>query len=111
MFSTERFGHFSYALPVDSRDRYTVVLHFAELFFGSEASASGGAGSRVFRVLCNGNVLLDDFDIYKEVGSAHPLTKTFHHLKPTEQGKLNLSFEPIKNYATVSAIEVLDESD
>ncbi len=36
--------------------------------------------------------------------------KTFHNLKPTAQGKLNLDFEPISNYATVSAIEVLDES-
>ena len=111
LFSTERFGHFSYALPVDSRDRYTVVLHFAELFFGADAQSPGSAGSRVFRVMCNEDLLLDDFDIYKEVGSIHPLTKTFHHLKPTAQGKLNLTFEPIENYATVSAIEVLDESN
>lgn len=111
MFFTERVGHFSYAFPVDSRDRYTVVLHFAELFFGSEPSIPGRIGDRVFRVMCNGNTLLDNFDIYKEVGSAHPLTKIFHHLKPTAQGKLNLTFEPIQNYATVSAIEVIDESD
>jgi len=110
-FTTERFGHFSYALPVDSRDQYTVILHFEEFFFGNESSTPGGIGKRIFRVLCNGNTLLDDFDIYKEVGGVHPITKTFHHLKPTAQGKLNLTFEPIKNYATVSAIEVFDESN
>lgn len=110
LYSTERYGHFSYAIPVDSRDRYTVVLHFAELFFGVSSSAASGPGNRVFRVLCNGNTLLDDFDIVREVGSGHPLTKTFYHLNPTAQGKLNLVFEPIVNYATVSAIEVLDES-
>ncbi|AXC12657.1 Adenylate cyclase [Acidisarcina polymorpha] len=108
LYTTERYGHFSYAFPVDPRDRYAVVLHFVELYFGE---GEGGAGSRVFRVMCNGNTLLDAFDIYKEVGSLHMLTKTFHDLKPTAQGKLNLTFEPIRNYATVSAIEVIDESN
>lgn len=106
---SERYGHFSYAIPVDPRDRYTLVLHFSELFFGGEEP--GGAGKRVFRVLCNGTTLLDDFDIYKEAGSFHLMKKTFSHLKPTAQGKLNISFEPIKNYATVTAIEVIDESN
>jgi hypothetical protein len=110
LYSAERFGHFSYAIPVDPRDQYTVVLHFAELYFGPTASGVGGMGSRIFRVLCNGSTLLDDFDIFKEVGGMHALTKTFYHLKPTAQGKLVLTFEPIYNYATVSGIEVFDES-
>jgi hypothetical protein len=70
----------------------------------------GGTGSRLFRVMCNGVAILDDFDIYKEAGSLHALTKTFYHVKPTAQGKLNLTFEPDVNNATVSGIEVLDES-
>ena len=110
LYAAERYGHFTYAIPVDTRGRYTVVLHFAEFYFGSEATGAGGVGSRVFRVLCNGTTLLDDFDIFKEAGSLHPLTRTFYHLKPTAQGKLDLTFEPIANYATVSGIEVLDES-
>jgi hypothetical protein len=110
LFAEERYGHFTYAIPVDTRDRYTLVLHFAEFYFGPSASGVGGEGSRVFRVLCNGNTLLDNFDIYKEAGSLHGLTKTFHHLKPSAQGKLNIAFEPIANNATVSGIEVLDES-
>lgn len=108
LFSTERFGHFSYAIPVDTRDRYTLILHFVELYFGGQNG--GGVGSRVFKVMCNGETLLDNFDIYKEAGSLHVLTKTFYHLKPSAQGKLNLTFEPISNNATVSGIEVLDES-
>jgi Malectin domain len=110
LFTEERYGHFTYAIPVDPRDRYTLILHFAEFYFGPSASGIGGDGSRVFRVLCNGNTLLDNFDIYKEAGSLHALTKTFYHLKPTAQGKLNIAFEPIANNATVSGIEVLDES-
>lgn len=110
LFGGERYGHFTYAIPVDTRDRYTLILHFAELYFGSGVPGSnGGVGSRVFKVMCNGETLLDDFDIFKEVGSLHEISKTFHHLKPTAQGKLNLTFEPISNNATISGIEVLDE--
>jgi hypothetical protein len=111
LYSTERYGHFSYAIPVDPRDRYTVILHFTELFFGTPSSKTAGPDNRVFRVLCNGSTLLDDFDISRETSAGRPLVKTFYHIKPTAQGKLNILFEPIKNYATVSAIEVLDESN
>jgi hypothetical protein len=110
LFAAERYGHFTYAIPVDTRDRYTLILHFAEFYFGRGDGGGGGEGSRVFRVLCNGNTLLDNFDLYKEVGSLHALTRTFYHLKPTAQGKLDITFEPIANNATVSGIEVLDES-
>ena len=46
LFGAERFGHFSYSIPVDKRGRYTVILHFAELYYGpqlpeAEASAPG----------------------------------------------------------------------
>jgi len=110
IFAAERYGHFTYAIPVDTRGRYTLILHFAESYFGPGASGAGGEGSRVFRVLCNGNAVLDNFDIYKEAGNLHALTKTIYHLKPTTQGKLNITFEPILNNATVSGIEVVDES-
>jgi len=110
LYSAERYGSFSYLIPVDSRGRYTVKLHFAELYFGNEDSEKEAAGKRIFRVTCNGSTLLDNFDIARENGPGKSIIKTFSHLRPTAQGKLNLSFEPIKNYATVSAIEVLDES-
>lgn len=111
LFAYERYGHFTYSIPVDPRDRYSVVLHFAELYWGPNASGSGGVGSRVFRVICNGSTLLDRFDLYKEAGSLHAVTRTFSHLRPSPEGKLNLTFEPIVNFATVSAIEVIDESE
>ena len=110
LFAAERYGHFNYAIPVDTRDRYTLVLHFVEFYFGSGASGNGGVGSRVFKVMCNGETLLDNFDIYKEAGTLHEITKSFRHLKPSPQGKLNLTFEPIANNATLSGIEVLDEA-
>ncbi len=110
LFSSERYGHFTYAIPVDTRGSYTLVLHFAELYFGPGASGNGGVGSRVFKVMCNGETLLNDFDIFRETGTLHEVAKAFRHLKPSVQGKLNLIFEPIVNNATISGIEVLDES-
>jgi hypothetical protein len=107
LFSGERYGHFTYAIPVDSRGTYTLILHFAELYFTSAAS---GTHARIFKVMCNGETLLDNFDIFKQAGSFREVTKTFRHLKPSAQGKLNITFEPIANNATVSGIEVLDES-
>ena len=110
LFGGERYGHFSYAVPVDARGRYTVVLHFVEFYFGPQLPAGGGINSRVFHVYCNGEALLKDFDIYKEGGSLRVITKTFSHIRPSAQGKINLIFEPVVNNATVSGIEVLDES-
>lgn len=110
LFGTERFGHFSYAIPVDTRGRYTVVLHFAELYFGPSLHG-GGEGSRIFHVHCNGQTLLRNFDIYKEGGSLNVVTRRFSGITPSAQGKINLTFEPVLNNATVSAIEILDESN
>ena len=111
LYAMERFGHFTYALPVAMDGTYSLTLHFAEYYYGPKASGVGGLGSRRFNVMSNGVELLDDFDIFREAGgSLTALTKTFHHLKPSPQGKLNLNFEPISNYASISAIEVSDES-
>ena len=68
----------------------------------------GGEGSRVFDISCNGVMLQKGFDIFKEAGS-NPLVKTFPHIEPTAQGKLEIYFTPDKNYPSVSSIEVIPE--
>ncbi len=109
LYTKERYGNFSYAIPAGEGE-YAVTLHFAEKFWGLENPGGGGEGTRVFDVYCNGVALLRDLDIYKEAGGSHPLVKTFHGLKTNAQGKLMLSFVPVKNYASVYAVEVIDES-
>jgi hypothetical protein len=109
LYYGERFGHFSYAIPV-ANGRYALTLHFAETYFGPQNPGSGGAGSRLFDVYCNGLRLLHNFDIFKEAGGANrALVKTFHNLDPSPQGKLLLTFLPVENYACVNALEVNPE--
>lgn len=110
IYESERYGNFSYAIPV-SEGRYRVTLHFAESYWGSKAPGGGGVGTRVFDVYCNGTALLRNFDMLKEAAPRSQIVKTFDNLQPNAQGKLLLSFVPAKNYANLSAIEVVDESD
>jgi hypothetical protein len=55
--------------------------------------------------------LVRNLDVAKEAGGpSRVLVKTFRGLHPSAQGKLLFSFVPVKNYASVYAIEVLDET-
>lgn len=112
LYTVERFGNFSYAVPVPPGS-YTVKLHFMESFFTTSPANKlcQGIGCRVFDVTCNGVKLLENFDIFAAAGGAfRPVVRVFHNLHPNGQGKLFLSFSPTVNYAEVRAIEVLDEA-
>ena len=114
-YETERWGHFSYAIPV-APGRYSVTLHFIEHHEGpanaesaqSSTGASAGA-ARVFNVFCNGKTVLANLNILDEAGENHPLVRKIKGLEPNAQGKLLLEFVPVTRYATVSAIEVVQE--
>jgi len=117
LYESERWGHFSYAIPVTA-GRYTAIFHFVERRFGSGNRESqigpphedtGSYGNRVFAVICNGAVILRELDLQKEAGANQPVTKKITGLEPNGQGKLVFEFAPVKDYATVSAIEVLPE--
>jgi hypothetical protein len=108
LFEWHRYGHFHYVVPVATSGKYTLKLYFLEHWFGVENGSIGGVGSRVFDVSCDGRMLLQHFDIFSEAGTG-PLVKTFSHLEPTPQGKLEIYFTPAMNYPSVSAIEVLAE--
>jgi Malectin domain len=117
LYEGERWGNFSYAIPVPP-GRYNVTLHFIERrfgpnnrdkYFGPPHDPNAGVGARVFSVYCNGKTIVRDLDIFKEVGENRPLVRTINGLEPNAQGKLVLQFVPIKDYATVTAIEVLPE--
>jgi hypothetical protein len=108
LFANERYGHFSYAIPA-APGTYEATMYFAETYWGKENEGGGGPGQRVFDIYCNGSAIARNLDILKEAGPNHALVKRFRGLRPTAQGKLNFEFVPVVNYASVFAIEVLDE--
>lgn len=109
-YETERWGHFSYAIPV-APGHYTVTLHFIEHSGSAHNISSPGAASedRVFNVFCNGKTILSSLDLEKQAGQNHPFARKIKGLEPNAQGKLLLEFVPVTGYATVTAIEVLPE--
>lgn len=111
LYQGERYGNFSYRIAAPP-GRYRLTLYFAEQWFGPGKPAGGGAGSRIFNVYCNGIALLRNFDIFDRAGGAdRALALRFRNLEPNGQGRLDLSFAPVHNYACVNAIEIEDEAD
>jgi len=110
LYASERWGHFSYALPV-AEGRYRLTLKFCEGHYGKKNTGFGGVGSRVFDVFSNGVALLRNFDIMKEAGGeGRPVDKVFSGLRPNAQGKIVLTFVPIVGMACVNGIEVVEEA-
>ncbi|XYH94921.1 glycoside hydrolase family 11 protein [Sorangium sp. So ce1128] len=70
LYQTERYGSFSYEVPVTANGSYTVKLHFAEIVQNS-------AGSRSFSVAVEGNTVISNLDLYAEVGHDMGYTETF----------------------------------
>jgi hypothetical protein len=119
LFETERWGQFSYSIPV-APGHYTATLYFIEHRFDAanrdrytEASSatSRGSGGRLFSVFCNGKAILPNLDLIKEAGENRPLVRRVSGLEPNAQGKLLLEFVPTRAYATVTAIEVVAQAN
>lgn len=113
LYATDRWGNFSYAIPV-SPGRYTLTLFFAARHAEPDQSAlpagEGNAASlRVFNVFCNGKALLQNFDLAKDARQKDVVIRKFENLEPNAQGKLLLNFVPVEGYAAVSGIEVLPQ--
>jgi hypothetical protein len=109
LYEGERFGSFTYSVPVAADATYTVQLHFAENYFGGFAAKL--AHPRIFSVYANHAQVLKDFDITREAGGAvKTVVKTFHGIRPNVFDKIVLNFEPSTEFAIVNAICVEDEA-
>lgn len=109
IFLTERFGNFSYRLPVAAGHSYTLTVHAAEQFFGVMSGQNRSTWRR-FDVMANGLMLAREVDIHQAAGGplrAHQLV--FRGLKGNAQGYLWLHFAPVQNYALLNALELVDE--
>lgn len=109
-YETERWGHFSYAIPVPSGE-YLLTLHFIErgLPIAGDHPEDGAGPDRIFDVFCNGKAIFRGLNLERESGKNRPTIKKASGLVPNAQGKLLLEFVPLSHYATLSAIEVLPQ--
>jgi hypothetical protein len=96
LYQSERFGDFSYAIPVANGD-YLVTLKFAEIYWTQP-------GRRVFNVLLEGVKVISNLDVVAKVGpnKAYDVTLPVH----ATDGQLNIKFQSVADYAKVSAIMV-----
>ena len=81
IYKTERTNgspyYFRYQIPMPS-GRYTLRLHFAEIYWGVPGgSSTGGVGSRKFDVVVEGVRVLNDYDITADVGAGRAVVKEF----------------------------------
>jgi hypothetical protein len=108
LYLWQRYGAFTYRFPVPP-GKYALRLLFAETFFGPNNRGKGGLGSRIFNVFSGGTTLLRNFEILKEGGERKAVEKVFHGLSPNAQGRIDVTFEPVVQYPSVNALELVPE--
>lgn len=105
LFQDFRYGRdkLNFRFPVQDGE-YLVELYFVEPWLGT----GGGmdcTGMRIFDVAVNGEVVLNDLDIWKEVGHDAVLKKTV--TAKVKGGQLIISFPEVKSgQALISAIAI-----
>lgn len=97
LYQTERYGNFGYALPI-ADGTYEIKFKFAEIYHT-------GPDRRQFNVYLESEEVINDWDIYKEIGNfkAFDISRT---VKVTD-GTLNIDFTSNIDYAKVSAFYVV----
>jgi len=89
---------YSFDVPTGN---YTVNLHFAEFYDAAVV------GLRVFDVVIEDELVLDDFDIYREVGLNAALIESFS--VAVTDGQLNIEFLHEIENPKISAIEIISQ--
>jgi hypothetical protein len=87
VYQDARQGAFTYTIPgLTTGNTYTVVLHFAELYFSA-------TGQRVFNVAINGTTVLPNFDIVAAAGGGlRAVVEKFPNITPNSSGQIVVSF-------------------
>lgn len=105
IFQTTRFdvrggAELRYSFPTDPGD-YEVTLFFAEIY-----SPVFRAGGRVFDVSIEGNLVLDDFDVFVAAGAGNKgIARTFN---VTSDGSLDVDFGHVIENPMVMGLQIVD---
>jgi Malectin domain len=73
-------------------------LHFAEIYWKNP-------GERLFDVLIEGVLVLDNYDIYRAAGHDAAISLPFSAIS-VQDGQLNIDFVGVKQKASVSAVYI-----
>jgi hypothetical protein len=111
LYVTERnsvagMGNFEYKIPI-TNGTYKLKLHFAEIYWGAANGGDGNAGARVFDVDVEEALILDNYDIYDEVGAITAIIKEY--IVTVEDEELNIKLTASVDRPKISAIEVLGD--
>jgi hypothetical protein len=98
IYQTIRYGLSGYRFDL-ANGIYTVTLHFAETY-------STDPGQRVFDVSIEGQLLLDDLDVFLEIGGSTALEKVFSGIV-VQDGQLNIDFSASTYLPLINGIEIL----
>jgi hypothetical protein len=97
VYQSERFGSYSYDIPV-SNATYSVVMHFAELYHTT-------AAARSFDVSIEGQLVMDDVDLYTLVGHDGAYDFTVNNIVVTDN-KLTIELKTNVDNATISGFAI-----
>ncbi len=102
IFSTERYGSFSYTIP----NRPVTVPQMVTLYFAETYVT--GAGQRLFSMSINSTTVLSNFDIYASAGGPNKgIAKTFY-IKADSLGQLVINVVTITQSPKINGIAVMD---
>jgi beta-galactosidase len=113
VYQTQQAGIESYRLDVGAGD-YDITLHFAELLDGKvkelEYNLAGTGkteptGQRIFNVWINDSLVLENFNITEQYGTAAAVTKTYKVNVKGDRG-IDIVFKPIEGEPVLNALQV-----
>jgi hypothetical protein len=98
LYQSERYGNnFSYNIPLEI-GTYQIMLMFAEIYHTA-------ADKRVFNVSLEGKTVIQNLDIWAEVGAKVAYNES--HLVTITDGVLDIGIISVKDNAKISAIKIL----
>lgn len=102
IYQTERFGDFSYAIPVTDGN-YDLNLHLAEIYFTNP-------DRRIFDITAEGQLLQDNLDLFDQVGDDTAYQLNFDNISVTD-GVLDLQFTSEVNNAKLAGLELIEGTE
>ncbi|MGR9088522.1 MAG: malectin domain-containing carbohydrate-binding protein, partial [Gammaproteobacteria bacterium] len=104
LFQTERYdpsgsSEMQWAFPVTAGGNYEVRLYFAETYSGTQS-----VGARKFDVTIEGALMLNDYDVFSDVGANKGVMKSF---TVSSDASLNIDFGHVTENPALKGIEIL----